>query len=238
MGFVRGMLLCVVGCVSMAAAQQPAAPAAQPSATPAQPSGTSAQPSAGRRVTATTAVLFLRTSLTSSSSTPGKEVKAELRQAVALPGGITLSKGTLLMGTVVAINKRSNEKPNGAMVLQFDRALPKGMPPLPVLVRITDLQPSLGTENATTELPNSNGHMVGLASNSGGSALLSSEFNDRNPLESKYPTASSVAGVYLAPTAQGSGLMYAAGADVYLDRDIRMVCLIAAAPPDTKETQH
>ncbi len=174
------------------------------------------------------AVLILHTSLTSKGSKVGQEVKATAQRPVTLPNGQKLPKGTLFLGSVVAISKHSKDKPNGAVSLDFHQALPKGENPVAVLVKVVKLAPA-DTGDDTTTLPNSNGHMASLAANSGGSALMDSQLNDRSNLQGKFNNLSSIAGVYLSLSTQSSGIVFALGDDVYLDPDVQLSVLVAPA---------
>jgi hypothetical protein len=177
-------------------------------------------------VPAAPAVLILHTSLTSKGSKVGQEVRATAQRLITLPDGQKLPKGTLFLGTVVAISKHSKDKPNGAVSLEFHQALPKGENPVPVLVKVVKLAPA-DTGDDTTTLPNSNGHMASLAANSGGSALLDSQLNDRSNLQGKFNNLSSIDGVYLSLSTQSSGIVFALGDDVYLDPDVQLSVLVA-----------
>jgi hypothetical protein len=116
-------------------------------------------------------VLYLRTDVSSSGTKPGKEVKAELAQAVTLPGGLLLPKGTLFKGTVLDVSKHSKEKPNGSILLEFSRAFPKGKDPVSVVVQIEKLAPE--EQTGSNPLPNANGGMVSMAANSGAGVIPS-----------------------------------------------------------------
>jgi hypothetical protein len=205
------------------ASGQSAAPAA-PAAAPQGPTPTTAA-----KLDAVRAVIILKTELTSKNAPSGKVVKAVLKQAVTLPNGEVLPKETPLVGSVIASNKHSKEKPNGTLVLEFHEAAPKGHDPIQLVVRIQTLAPSVESENARTTLPNSNGNMVALAGNSGGTSQIEAQLNDRSNLSGKHQDASSIAGVHLTSSARGDGAIFAFGEDVYLDPDVQMTVLLAPA---------
>jgi hypothetical protein len=115
------------------------------------------------------------------------------------------------------------------LVLEFHEAAPKGHDPIQLVVRIQTLAPSVESENARTTLPNSNGNMVALAGNSGGTSQIEAQLNDRSNLSGKHQDASSIAGVHLTPSARGDGAIFAFGEDVYLDPDVQMTVLLAPA---------
>jgi hypothetical protein len=179
-------------------------------------------------------IVILKTSLSSKNAPAGKPVKAVLKQAVTLPGGEVLPKETPLLGTVLASNKHSKEKPNGTLILEFHEAAPKGHDSVQLVVRLKGLAPSIESENASTTLPNSNGNMVSLAGNSGGGAQISAQLNDRSNLTGKQPEASSIEGIHLLPSAQGAGAIFALGEDVFLDEDVQMTVLLAPVPEKTQ----
>jgi hypothetical protein len=179
-------------------------------------------------VPAAHAVLILHTSLTSKGSKVGQEVKATAQRPVTLPNGQKFPKGTLFLGSVVAISKHSKDKPNGAVSLEFRQALPKGENPVSVVVKVIKLAPA-DTGDDTTTLPNSNGNMATLASNSGGTAQMSAQLNDRSNLQGKFNNLSSIDGVYLSLSTQSSGIVFALGDDVYLDPDVQLGVLVAPA---------
>jgi hypothetical protein len=199
-----------------------------PLASPANAS----QPSAGdnvQKLDSVRATLILRTSLTSKNAPQGKPVRADLEQALKLPDGEILPKGTTFLGTVLASSKHSKDKPNGTLVLEFHEAAVKGRDPVRLIVRLKGLAPSVENENARTTLP-THGNMVALAGNSGGSEQLNFEFNDRSNLTGKQADMSSVAGIHLLPSAQGAGAIFSLGEDVFLDADVQMTVLVAPVP--------
>jgi hypothetical protein len=210
------------------ATAQTAAPSAPANAVQ---SSTAASP---QKLDAIRTILILKTSLTSKNAPAGKPVKAVLKQSVSLPGGEVLPKETPLLGTVLASNKHSKEKPNGTLILEFHEAAVKGHDPVQLIVRLKGLAPSIESEDASTTLPNSNGNMVSLAGNSGGGAQIASQLNDRSNLTGKQPEASSIEGVHLLPSAQGAGAIFSLGEDVYLDEDVQMTVLIAPVPEKSK----
>ena len=230
-------LLCLA--VSLSAHPQTPAPAAT-----AEPAA--AGDATPAKMPAVRTVLLLRTDLTSKDTKPGKEIKADLAQAVTLADGLALPKGTLFKGTVLDASKHSKEKPNGTMLLEFSKAFPKGKDPVNVVVRIEKLAPEEST--GTTTLPNSNGGMVSMAANSGGggnsikgvpgttlpdksgTGQLGFELNDRNNLS--YKNSSTIEGVYVTTGRSGSGLIFSFQGDCYLDGSVRMTVLIAPAPAD------
>jgi outer membrane protein assembly factor BamB len=193
--------------------------------TPASNQAASEKPRTGATVPAVQTVVYLRTEVTSNSAKPGKEVKAALSQATTLPNGEVLPKGTMLLGSVLAVSKHSKDKPNGTLLLEFNSALVKGHDPIPVLVRIAKLAPPIAGDGKVT-LPNSNGNMVALASNSGGLLLATSNAGDQTATREKYDATSAIEGVYISPTNQGSGAVFSLGADVYLEGDIQIVVLM------------
>jgi hypothetical protein len=176
---------------------------------------------------AVSAVLVLRTSLTSKNATEGKEVMAVLEKSVVLPGGQNLPRATLLRGRVVQVSRHSKDKPNGALLLVFDEARPKDGPHVPVLIQIQQLAPSAAAENNLQKMP---GARLGGTSNSGGTQQLEFENAEHSTLTSNNKQ-SDIDGVYLRNTAGGSGTIFSLGEDVYLDSDIRMTVLIAQGPP-------
>jgi len=201
------------------------------SAAPAAPANTSQAPSANaQKLDAVRSVLILKTSLTSKNAPPGKPIKAVLKQALTLPDGETLPKESPFVGTVLASNKHSKEKPNGTLILEFHEAEVKGHDPVQLIVRLKALAPAVEDEDASITLPNSNGKMVALAGNSGGSAQVMSQSNDRGNLTAKQPDASTIEGVHLLPSAQGAGAIFALGEDVYLDANVQMTALVAVVP--------
>jgi hypothetical protein len=205
---------------------------APPTASYSAPQASTA--TSGIKVDAVRAKIILKTALTSRNAPPGKPVKAVLKQAVTLPNGDVLPKETVVFGTVLASNKHSKDKPNGTLVLEFHRAAPKGHNPVQLIVRIQTLAPSEESENATTTLPNSNGNMVALAGNSGGSHQVVGELNDRSDLNGKHLDSSSIEGVHLGPSAQGGGAIFSFGEDVFLDEDVQMTVLMAPVPEKTQ----
>jgi hypothetical protein len=172
-------------------------------------------------------VLVLHTDLTSKGSKAGQQVKATTLQPVALSTGEKLPKGTLFLGSVVDVSKHTKEKPNGAVSLEFHQALPKGESPVSLIVKLVNLAPSGADDSA--RLPNSNGNMVSLASNSGGTAQLNYQNNDRIEDRGKSANTSTIDGVYLSPSTQSSGIVFALGDDVYLDHDVHLTVIMAPA---------
>lgn len=170
-------------------------------------------------------VLVLHTDLTSKGSKVGQEVKATTQQPVTLSTGVKLPKGTLFLGSVVDVSKHTKEKPNGAVSINFHQALPKGESPVSLIVKLVKLAPSDTDDSAP--LPNSNGNMVSLASNSGGTAQLNYQNNDRSEDRGKSANPSTIDGVYLSPSTQSSGIVFALGDDVYLDHDAHLTVLMA-----------
>ena len=170
-------------------------------------------------------VLVLHTDLTSKSSKVGQEVKATTQQSVTLSTGEKLPKGTLFLGSVVAISKHTKDKPNGAVSLEFHQALPKGESPVSLIVKVVKLAPSDTDDSAP--LPNSNGNMVSLASNSGGTAQMAYQNNERTEDRGKSANSSTIDGVYLSPSTQSSGIVFALGDDVYLDHDAHLTVVMA-----------
>src|SRR6202020_51721 len=128
-------------------------------------------------------VLVLHTDLTSKGSKVGQEVKATTQQPVTLSTGEKLPKGTLFLGSVVAISKHTKEKPNGAVSIEFHQGLPKGESPVSLIVKLVKLAPSDTDDSAP--LPNSNGNMASLASNSGGTSPVAYWSNDRHAAGAK-----------------------------------------------------
>jgi hypothetical protein len=189
-----------------------------------------ANPKGGTTMPAVRTVVILRTPATSKGAKEGKELRATLEQTTTLPGGATLPKGTQLLGSVIAVSKHSKEKPNGTLLLEFRQALVKGREPIPVLVRLERLAPSVAGEGAKVTLPNSNGNMVALANNFGGQLQAIANLNDHTSSMEKFNATSAVEGVYISATNQGSGAVFSLGEDVYLDEDIQMTVLMAPAP--------
>ena len=107
-----------------------------------------ANPKAGTTMPAVRTVVILRTPVTSRGTKEGKELRATLEQTTTLPGGETLPKGSQLLGSVIAVSRHDKEKPNGTLLLEFRQALVKGHEPIPVLVRIEKLAPSVAGEGA------------------------------------------------------------------------------------------
>src|ERR1700734_1999579 len=174
-------------------------------------------------------VLVLHTDLTSKGSKVGQEVKATTQQSVTLSTGEKLPKGTLFLGSVVAISKHTKDKPNGAVSLEFHQALPKGESPVSLIVKVVKLAPSDTDDSAP--LPNSNGNMVSLASNSGGTAQMAYQNNERTEDRGKSANSSAIDGVYLSPSTQSSGIVFALGDDVYLDHDAHLTVVMAPVTP-------
>jgi hypothetical protein len=206
--------------VTLSTAQSPAPAEASPSA----PAPTA------QKLDAVRATIILRTSLSSKNALSGKSIKAVLKRPVTLPNGEVLPRDTTFVGTVLASNKHSKEKPNGTFVLDFHEAQPKGHDPIQLIVRIKALAPAVEDEDASVSLPNSNGNMVALAGNSGGNAQVISQLNDRSNLNAKHLEASSIEGVHLLPSSQGAGAIFSLGEDVYLDPDVQMTVLLAPVP--------
>jgi outer membrane protein assembly factor BamB len=231
---MRRIVACLVVILfsSFGSAQTPAS--SQAASAPGTGShGASEKPGTAATVPAVQTVVYLRTEVTSNSAKPGKEVKATLSQAVTLPNGEVLPRGTTLAGSVLAVSKHSKDKPNGTLLLEFNSALVKGHDPIPVLVRITKLGPPVAGDGKVT-LPNSNGNMVALASNSGGQLLLNANASDHTSTREKYDAVSAIEGVYISPTNQGSGAVFSLGEDVYLEGDIQINVLMTnqpSAPP-------
>ena len=178
------------------------------------------------------AVLILRTSVSSKSSV-GQEVKAVTKGPVTLPDGETLPKGTMLLGSVIAVVKHSKATPNGAVALDFTKAVAKGKDPIDVIVKIEKLSAD-DQNDEKTELPNSNGHMVASAGNSGGLAQLQSQANDHTNINGKVQNTSTIDGVFFSPTNKGAGAAFAKDEDVYLDSNIQMTVLMRLASEPAK----
>jgi hypothetical protein len=218
---------------SIATAQATAAgPAAAPATPPSQASaatGAAAAAPASHLLPAVRAVMIFRASMDSRSVKPGREFTATLEQAVTIPGGPTLPKGTPIVGTVAAVSRHSKGRPNGAIELDFKRADPKGGEPVPLVVRILSLSPPIGFDVSRVTLPNSNGNMVATAAASGGLLEQRYEQNDHTPSQGKYKDNSPLEGVYVSPTKQTSGAAFSLNEDVYLDSGIQITVLLAAS---------
>jgi hypothetical protein len=176
-----------------------------------------------------TATVTLETSVTSKNSHEGTPVKALFKHPVTLPDGETLPKGTILLGRILQVSPHSKAKPNGALLLIFNEARPKEGVSLPLAVKIRSLSQSADSENAAIVLP---GAKVGGAANSGGEAQRDFELTDHSTMTSNIKQ-SGLDGIYLQPSPGGSGVVFAAGTDIYLDSGIRMTLLIARAPAST-----
>jgi hypothetical protein len=172
------------------------------------------------------AVLVLRTTVNSKNAAEGMELKATLEKSIILPDGQILPRSTLLLGRIAQVSSHSKAKPNGAVLVIFDTARPKGGPVVPLLVRIQKLSPSSIAENTSQDMPRAR---VGGTSNSGGTEQLEFENADHSTLRSNMKQ-SDIEGIYLQNTAGGSGTIFSLGEDVYLDSDIRLTVLIAPAP--------
>jgi hypothetical protein len=116
------------------------------------------------------------------------------------------------------------------MLLTFDQAKLKSGGSLPVTVRISALAASADAANESVALP---GARVGGSANAGGSQQLTCENNDKTTLHSNIKQ-SGLEGVYLQPSPGGSGVVFAANGDVYLDANIQMVVQIASASARTQ----
>lgn len=219
------VLFLAFACSAQAQAPQGTKDSASPAPT--------ASPADHAGMPAVSAVLLLRTSLTSRNATEGKEVKAMLEKSVALPGRESLPKGTIIRGHVAQVSPHSKAKPNGALLLVFDEAMPKNAPPVPLIVQIRRLAPSEASEIETTNMP---GSKLGGTSNAGGAQNLQFQIQDHSTLSSTGNTKlqSDIKDVYLSSSAGGSGTVLSPGQDVYLDEDIRMTVLMA---PDTAKTK-
>jgi hypothetical protein len=222
---VLRLLLLSCTCAAAACAQTPV-PAGTSSAAPTPATG-AAEQSPSLKIAAVGGTLILKTSLTSRNIAEGKEVKAALKQAVVLPGGETLPKGTLLYGRVAQASLHSKAKPNGILLLVFDEARPKDAAVVPVLVKIQELAPAAGPAG---------GRGVGRrGSKSGGTGYSagtspSGDANDSGSAHSDFKR-SGIENVYLQNSGGGSGAVFSPGDDVYLDNDIEMTVLIGKPPP-------
>ena len=65
---------------------------------------------------------MLDKTLDSSSSKPGEQISAKLRQNVPLPGGATIKRNTRILGHVVAVASPSGAEP-AQLTLQFDHVV-------------------------------------------------------------------------------------------------------------------
>ncbi len=175
-------------------------------------------------VTAVRGVAILRTAVNSKGTHEGAEVRAVLRQPITLADGTVLAKGTMLTGRVAQVSAHAKTKPNGAVLLLLDRALPKGGPPMPLVVQIRGLAPSVESETSRVQLP---GARLGGTSNAGGTEQMDFQANDRSSLHSNAPSATGLEGVYLRNSAGGSGVVFSPGADVYLDDGTQMTLVMA-----------
>ena len=205
----------VLFAASIAAAQQP--PPSVAPVSPTQPVTDPAFPppkkpeSRGPQV-----VAILRTSMTSKSAREGAPLKLALRKEIALPGGGTLPKGTILTGKVTGASPHQKGKPNGALMLLVDTALVQDGAPIPLHVEIESLAPSVESETARVTLPSSNGGRLGGTGNAGGSDQLIAERSDTTGLRSNIKD-SGVAGIYLRTLPGSSGVVFALNEDVFLD---------------------
>jgi hypothetical protein len=177
---------------------------------------------------AVSAVVLLKTNLSSKGSTQGQVVKATLEKPLVLPGGINLRKGTDLYGHIAEVSAHSKARPNGALLLVFDEARPKDGPAVPLLVEIRRLAPA-GAEPAEA-LP---GARLGGTSNSGGTQQMQLDNNDHGEIRLN-TRESDIRGVYLRNSAGGSGTIFSLGEDVYLDSGMKMDVLVACMPHKTE----
>lgn len=223
---VLRILLLSCTCAAAACAQTPV-PAGTSSAAPTPATG-GAEQSPSLKTAAVSATLILKTSLTSRSVAEGKEVKAALKQAVVLPDGETLPKGTLVYGRVAQASSHSKAKPNGILLLVFDEARPRDEAPVPVLVKIQELAPAAVSAGAGGM--GRRGSRRGGTGYSAGTSQPGNEANDSGSVHSDFKR-SGIENVYLQNSAGGSGAVFSPGDDVYLDDDIEMTVLIGKAPP-------
>jgi hypothetical protein len=216
------LLSCTFAAVGYA---QTSAPAETGSGAPAPTTGT-AERNPSPKTAAVGGTLILKTSLTSRNDAEGKEVKAALKQALVLPSGETLPKGTPVYGRVAQASSHSKAKPNGVLLLVFDEARPKDAAVVRVLVKIQELAPAAAPANGGA---GRRGARMGGTSNSEATSQSGYEANDPGSTHSNFKR-SGIENVYLQNSAGGSGAVFSAGEDVYLDSDIEMTVLIAKAP--------
>jgi hypothetical protein len=188
-------------------------------ATPENTPATHVQTATTASSPTTTATVALQGSLASKSSPKGAEVKAIFRRPATLPDGETLPKGTVLLGRVVEVLPHSKAKPNGAMLLLFEEARKKDGTSIPLSVKIQSLSDGDDVDDSTPA--------ASPPTKSGGTA------NDHSAAVSN-TRPSGLDGVFLQSTPGGSGIVFSAGADVYLDTGTHITLLITRTPTSDK----
>ena len=154
-------------------------------------------------------------------------MKTLLQQAVTLPTGEVLPRGTLITGKLLQSSAHSKQHPNGAIDLLFDEAQPKDAPAIPIVVRLRGLAQSVASATTRTSLPNKHDYVGGTSNTKGEEKLLFS-MGDSTSLQSNFK-ASGIDGIYLEASPQGSGIILAVGDELFLDSDIQITVALARA---------
>ena len=119
------------------------------------------------------AVVFegeLRGSFSSRTAKPGDLVSLTLRKPATLPDGIVVAKGTVIQGHVVQAAAHTRDYKNGAILLTFDEARPRGAPEFPMFALISVIAPSASEQ---TNVTGSVRHgTIGASSNSPNAVLV------------------------------------------------------------------
>jgi hypothetical protein len=194
-------------------------------ANPASATVSNTQTATVSNLPATVARVALETSLTSKSAHEGTEVKAIFRRPITLPSGEPLPKGTVLLGRVVQVSSHSKARPNRVMLLLFNEAQRKDGVSIPLSTKIQSLSDVDSTDDDSTA---SSAVKPNETAASGNAQQQSSPIK-LNP--------SGLDGVFLQSTPAGSGIVFSAGTDVYLDSGTHITLLLARSPASARDNQ-
>jgi hypothetical protein len=193
---------------------------------PANAPGGNAQTATVSNLPTTVARVALETSLTSKSAHEGTEVKAVFRRPITLPDGESLPKGTVLLGHVVQVSPHTKIRPNGVMLLLFNEAQRKDGASIPLSTKIQSLSDADSTDDDDSA--------ASSAAKPNGTAASG---NTQQPNSAIKINPSGLDGVFLQSTPAGSGIVFSAGTDVYLDSGTHITLLLARIPASAKDNQ-
>jgi hypothetical protein len=171
------------------------------------------------------AVLTLDAAL-SSKTAAGTEFRALLDKAITLPDGKVLPRLTPFHGVVVQSAAHSKKLPNGALILKIDEARPKHDAPIPLVVTIQDVG-----EDFDEDTP-AEGKKDDKKKDDSAAATSAKAADDTKTQPGVAPKfkQSQKDGVFLALEPQGSTLLVAPGAELYLDAPTAFQITISEPP--------
>jgi hypothetical protein len=169
------------------------------------------------------AVLVLDAAL-SSKTAAGKEFRALLDKAITLPDGKVLPRETPFHGVVVQSAAHSKKLPNGALILKIDEALPKHEAPIPLVVTINDVGQDFDEDSPTEGKKDDK-----KKTDDSAAAPNTPGPSDAKPQSAEKPKFKQAqkGGIFMALTPQGSTLLVAPGAELYLDDPTAMSVTIS-----------